>query len=284
MKMRLLQVLLIAAIGISAGAYVAQEPSPVQSLIIQGNDTMTLLDRARRSTCMVTLPAYNSGGSAVLVSRKKIDDNQYKYRALTAHHVVKDMVKAFAKDKLEANHDLLLMLQQEFHGAPIRIKLIVDDIPWAVLAHDWAVITFTTVYKLDCVEVATEEEFRAIKPFEKIYAVAYAKGYGQHCREGIIGTTHNEHWNVESQMKEGTEPWYRLPNYFFRPQMSVWYGDSGGGVFNKDGKLIGIINAFGIMAQTGFTITPVTHSPVALKTYLIRDVVRASKNFFLVEG
>lgn len=282
--MRLLQISLMAAIGISAGAYVAQEPSPVQPLIVQDNDTMTSLERARRSTCMIAFPGYYSGGSAVLVSRKKLDDDQYQYRALTAYHVVIRVAEAFAKDKLAANHDLLLMFQQEFHSAPIRIKLIVDDISWAVPAHDWAAITFTTVYKLDCIEVATEEEFRAIKPFERIYAVGYAKGFGQHCREGIIGTTHNEHWNLESQKRASKESWYQLPNHFFRPQISVWYGDSGGAIFNKDGKLIGIINAFGIMVEVGFTHLPVSHTTLALKTYIIRDVVKTNKNFFLIEG
>lgn len=282
--MRLLQISLIAAIGIGAGTDVTQEPSSVQPLIVQDHDTITSLDKARRSTCMLFLPAYYSGGSAVLVSRKKLDDDQYQYRALTAYHVVARMAKAFTENKIKANHDILLMFQQEFHGAPIRIKLMIDDIPWAVPTHDWAVITFTTVYKLDCVEVATKEEFQAIKAFEKIYAVGYAGGYGQHCHEGIIGTTHNEHWNVKNQIIKSAKPWHKLPNYFFRPQINVWYGDSGGAIFNQHGKLIGIINAFGIMFDIGFTFIPVTHSTVALKAYKIRDVVKASKNFFLVEG
>ncbi len=274
----------VAAIGIGAGAYVAQEPAPAQPLIVQDNDPMASLDRARRSTCMIALPGYHAGGSAVLVSRKKLDDDRYQYRALTAHHVVIRMVNAFARNKLDANHDLSLMFQQEFHGAPLRIKLTIDDITWAVPAHDWAVMTFTTVYRLDCAEVATKEEFRAIKSFEKIYAVGYAGGYGQHCREGIIGTTHNEHWDKEGQTTKSVQVWHKLPNYFFRPQINAWYGDSGGAIFNKNGKLIGIINGYGIMFDIGFTTIPVTHSTVALKAHKIRDIVRASKNFFLIEG
>lgn len=284
MKMRLLQISLIAAIGIGAGAYVAQEPPLAQPLVVQDNDTMTSLEGARRSTCMIAFPAYYSGGSAVLVSRKKLDDDQYQYRALTAYHVVVRIAEAFARDKLQANHDLLLMFQQDFHGAPLKIELTVDDVPWAIPAHDWAAITFTTVYKLDCAEVATEEEFQAIKPFEKIYAAGYAQGYGQHCREGIIGTTHNEHWYVEDQIKKSKNPWHKLPNHFFRPQINAWYGDSGGAIFNKDGKLIGIINAFGIMVDVGFTTIPVPHSTVALKAHVIRDIVKANKNFFFIEG
>lgn len=275
---------LVAAIGIGGGAYITQEPTPVQPLIVQDNDTITALDKARRATLMIGLPAYRSGGSAILVSRKKLDDDRYQYRALTAYHVVDKMAEAFNDNKLEANHDLLLMLQLEFHDAPTRIKLTIDDITWAIPAHDWAAITFTTVHKLDCVEVATKEEFQAIKPWEKIYVVGYGGAYGQHCRDGVIGITHNEHWAVEQQVARGVEPQNKLPKYFFRASVSVWYGDSGGGVFNKNGKLIGIISAFGIMHNNGFVNLPVTHTPLALKAHLVRDVVKHNKNFFLVEG
>jgi S1-C subfamily serine protease len=154
--------------------------------------------------------------------------------------------------------------------------LDINDVEWTVPSQDWAAITFDMKHKMSCVQVATKEEFEAIKPFERIYAIGCAKGYGQFCRMGIIGTTHNEHRNIHYQTTKSPWPWDIHPERFFRPYVSIWFGDSGGGVYNKEGKLIGIINAFGMTSR-------VTHSTIAFKTHIMLDVLQHSKDFFLVE-
>ncbi len=266
---------LVAALGVGSN-YLAQSIEPV---LIQQEEGVTQLEKARRSTFLIILPDYKVSGSAVLVGRKKLDSGKYRYTALTAYHIVEDMAKEFAKDKTKASHKIEVMFQPNFHGKPLRVKLNIDDIEWAIPSDDWAAIIFEMDHKLSCSQLATKEEFEAIKPFEKIYAVGSGGALGQHCREGIIGATHNEHYNLQKQITYKS-PWNRTPEKFFRPYISGWYGDSGGGVFNKDGKLIGIINAGGIMA--GWRI-PVAHSTISLKAHVILDVTQYIKDFFLVE-
>lgn len=268
----LLALSLVAVLGIGT-TYLAQEPAT----IIQQEEGVSPLEKARRSTFLIALTDYGVGGSAVLVGRKKLDNGGYRYTALTAYHVVDDMAKKIAEDKTIASHTMEMMFQPDFHGAPLRAKLDIDDIEWAIPAHDWATIIFEMDHKISCSQLATEEEFKAIKPFEKIYAVGCGGPYGQHCREGIIGATHNEYHDPQMVNKYSSS-WNRYPEKFFRPYISGWYGDSGGGVFNKEGKLIGIINGASIMA--GYRI-PVAHSMTALKAHVILDVTH--KDFFLVE-
>ena len=238
----ILSVVTILGMG---GTYLAQEPAPV--VIIQQDETITPLERARRATFLLSLPGYRFYGSAILVGRQHLDNGKYRYRALTAYHVIKDMSKAFMKDRTRADHRLALIFQPNFHGKTLRINLLIDDIDWANPAVDWASITFDMSHKMSCVEVATREEFEAIKAFEKIYAIGCGGGYGQMCKVGVIGATHNEHKDLQGQTTLSKWPWNLHPEKFFRPYVNVWYGDSGGGIFNKEGKLIGIMNAFGIL-------------------------------------
>lgn len=268
-------ILPLVALGVG-GTYLIQEPAPTP-VVVQQNESITPLERARRATFLMALPGYNVGGSAVLVGRKKLDNGKYRYTALTAFHIIKKMIEKFGKDKTKADHTIDMMFQPNFHGRPLKIKLDIDDIEWAIPVYDWAAVVFETEHKLSCVSLATEKEFKAIKSFEKIYAVGCGGGYAQFCRNGIIGTTHNRHRNIKDQTSSSW-PWHRHPENFFRPYINAWYGDSGGAIFSKEGKLIGIMNAFGI-----FNVIPITHSVIAFKTYIILDVTQHSKDFFLVE-
>ena len=268
---------LVAIIGMSS-PYLIQEPAT--PVVIQQTKTVAALERARRATFLLALPGYNISGSAILVGRKKLDNGLYHYRALTAHHVVRGMYKAFLEDKIKADHRLELMFQPNFHGKPLRIALLIEDIDWANAIEDWSSITFSMPHKISCALVANKQEFEAIKPFEKIYAIGCGGGYAQLCRDGVIGSTHNEFINHKEQVTH-TKSYERHPHRFFRPYMNVWYGDSGGGVFNKQGKLIGIMNAYGMMRDWG--AGPVTHSIIAFKTHILKDLVSGNKNFFLIE-
>ena len=264
------------------GTYLAQEPAPliVVTPVIQ-KVKLDPLERARRATFLLYLKDYHVSGTAVLVGRKALDNGQYRYRALTAHHVVKEMAEAFAKDKGKASHKLGLIFQVEFHGKPLRLELDVEDMDWLSPTEDWASLTFLSTEKLECVEVATEAEFKTIKVFEPIYAIGCGGGFGQSCQVGSIGATHNEYLHSDKRIKKSPRKWDKYPHKFFRPFIDVWYGDSGGGIFNKQGKLIGIINGYNILRDWGGG--PVTHSAVAIKAHIIRDIVQSSVDFFLVE-
>lgn len=276
----ILSAVVLTGIG---GTYLAQEPTP-SPVVAQQVEELSPLERARRASFDIALPEYKVSGSAVLVSRVKLDSGKYRYRALTAYHVVEKMAKAIADDKLVANHQMLMTFQPEFHGQPLQFTLNIDDVDWAVPMQDWAAFTFESEHRLECADVATEEEFKAIKPFEPIYVVACDGPFGQQCRMGVMSATHNiAVW--PKQQAKSPWPWHQNPENFFRIGSTIWYGDSGGAIFTKDGKLIGIINAFTMRYNDGWGGgSPVTHSGVALKAHIVRDMTKYSKDFFLVEN
>lgn len=271
---------LVTALGIG-GTYLANEPVVSSPVIIQA-EKINPLERARRSAVLIYLKDYDSGGTATLIGRKKLDNGNYRYRALTAYHVIQSMAEKITKNGAQADRKITLMLQQTFHGAPLTLQFDIEDIDWASTSEDWASFTFESTHRLTCAEVATKAEFLDIKPFEKIYAIGAGGLYGLMCRDGIIGATHNEYLYGEKQIKNSKHPWNKQPHKFFRPYINIWYGDSGCGVFNKDGKLIGIITGFGMMFK-GWDYIPVTHSSVAIKAYIIKELASSSKDFFLIE-
>ena len=274
-------VLLTATLLGVGGAHMIQEPAP-PVVITQAQQTATsALENARRSVVKIILPAHFSSGSATLIARKTLKNGQYRYRALTAMHVVQRMMTAFQKDKSKASHAMKVVLQPSFHGGPLKVDVNIEDIDWASSSEDWASFTFVMSHKASCAPVATKAEFEAIESFEKIYAVG-CPGYhgGQLCRQGLLGATHNEEWDLLKQYTErNNRDWNRAPHKFLRASIGMWYGDSGGAIFNKDGKLIGVINGFTILGN----FHPVTNSTVAIKAHLIREVAQNNKDFFLVE-
>jgi hypothetical protein len=272
---------LVTALGIG-GAYLVGEPRTAPVVIVQQERAIPALEKARRSVFKVHMPKQKGSGTAILIGRTKLTNGNYRYRALTAQHVLRQMMKDFEKDKSTANYAMDLMFQPDFHGAPLKISVNIHNIDWANVIEDWASFTFDMSHKISCAPVATKAEFESIKPFEVIYAVGCGGRYaGQHCRKGIIGATHNEERDsIAEQFKRGKgRTWNRRPSSYFRPYINIWYGDSGGAVFSKDGKLIGLINGYVLMGNYG----PVTHSAVAVKAHLIREVTKNNPGFFLVE-
>lgn len=248
------------------------------SIVDQQSQTVSALEKARQASFDIAMKDYNIGGSAVLVSRIKLENGRYLYRALTAYHVVVKMAKALKTNSEKASRSMLMTFQPKFHGEQLQIQLDIKDIEWAAPTNDWAAFTFESEHKLECALVATKKEFEAIEPFEDIYGVAGAGPGGQQLRRGIIGMTHRVDVNYKTQKSHGWV-WNHRPNDFFRAAFPIWYGDSGGAVLNKHGKLIGIMNALEIYNEL-----PVSHLNIILKTYVIRDAVQHNPDFFKIEN
>lgn len=270
---------LVTTFGVGS-TYLGQEPDvPCEVPVIKA---VTSLENARRASIGIRLPGYYSSGSATLIARTRLDDEAcgitYKYTGLTAQHVISDMLTALQKKRGEADMSMELFIQPHFHGKATRISITVDTIPWSVPGRDWAFFTFIIPEKLACAPLADREKFESILPWEDVYVIGCGGAYLQFHRKAQVGATHNEHMDSKGQ-QTSAYPWNLYPVDYFRVNTNIWYGDSGGSVFNKDGELIGLINAFGIM--NGWS--PVTHSGVALKTYTVLELAGASKNYFLIE-
>tara|TARA_S200002703_G_scaffold32680_2_gene28489 strand:- start:232 stop:1068 length:837 start_codon:yes stop_codon:yes gene_type:complete len=269
-----LSALVLAGIG---ATHIVQAPKqePPAAVVVK---EISSLERARQASFDLDMPI--GAGSAVLVGRVQLEDGEYLYRALTAHHVIAEYLADIKLNGEDANLDAMLTFQPEFHGEQLQIDVVIDALDWLVPSGDWASFTFRHETRLECADVATREEFRAIGAFEHIYFVASFGPYAQQCRHGIISTTHNTGVYVDAQLTSDL-PWNQQPQDFFRFSMPIWYGDSGGPIFNKDGKLIGLGNAFTV----GHSMTQqVTHSGVAVKAHIIREAVADHEDFFKMEN
>ena len=278
----LLFVMFVMTIGI---AFVCATPPKIEppSIVTYTAPVETLdnLERARRASFDIILKDYKGSGSATLVSRVKLENGNYRYRGLTNHHVLDDMIEAIDKDPSKASHTLVMTFQPDFHGEPLCLEIDVES-DWAIPEWDWASFTFESEHWLECAAVASKDEFEDVKPFEHIYAIACGGSYGQQLREGVISVTHNVA-TKPSLRAARAYPWQRNPQDYFRPSFPIWYGDSGGPVFNKDGKLIGLITAFTTIRTMMDDPVPVFHHGVALKAHVIREQVEHSPDFFKVE-
>ena len=269
--------------GLTYSASKAVESPPQKPTVVEQKvQPLSLLERGRRATCdFMPAKQYGGGGTATLISRIKLKNGKYQYRALTAFHVVSRLAIEIIKNEKGLDKSATLTLQPTFHSKPLRIAITIDDIDWAIPGQDWATFIFESQHRLECAVVATAEEFKAIKAFERIYVVGCASPFGQQCRAGVISTTHNMSAFPALQQKS-IQPWNTHPYNYFRISSPIWYGDSGGAVFSKDGKLIGIINAFTIRNHQGGYVT---HSGVALKAHIVRAMTKLANDskFFLVE-
>lgn len=272
-----LSAILLTSIG---GIYVVNDPLPQPTVIVevQQEPALSPLERARRAVCDIDMPNIG-GGSAVLVGRIKTEHG-YRYRAVTAFHVPDGYRDALARDP-NLKNEVTLTFQPDFHGDPLVIKVEPTLMDWALPSFDWTSFTFESELKLECAPVATKAKFEKILPFETIYIVGCGGPYGATARTGTIAATHNIGIRPDLQAKAKL-PWHQNPRRYFKLSTPIWYGDSGGSVFNKEGKLIGIINGYSISTQFG---EPVTHSGVCLKMHVIRDIIDpAAPNFFKVEN
>ena len=236
---------------------------------------LTELQKAHQSVFLLRVPSVKSTGTGVLVGREKTEGG-YKYKAVSAYHVLGEAIEKALTDKTNIN--LEFMFQQSFHGDPLR-KHVEATIEWAVEKYDWVCFSFLLEEKMHCCEIATEEEFQQIQPFENIYGVGCDDGKGQSLKIGVIGSTHNHEYYGEFQTLAPQE-WNRNPNKFFRAYMNIWLGSSGGGIFNKDGKLIGIFIAINILNPIKM---PVPHGTICLKAHVIKSATDAIKDFIRIE-
>ena len=264
---------LVTMFGVG-GTYLGQEPDILCKVVVT---TVTPLENARRASVGIRLAHHESGGSATLIARKKVG-GLYRYTGLTAQHVIANMLTELQEKMDEADMSMELFVQPRFHGKATRIKITVETIPWSVLGRDWAFFTFTIPQKLACASLADRKKFESILPWEDVYVIGCGGGFLQFHRKAQIGSTHNEHMDLKSQATS-EHAWNQHQRDYFRLNTNIWYGDSGGSVFNKDGELIGLINAFGFM--NGWR--PVTHSGIALKVYTVLELAGTSKNYFLIE-
>lgn len=256
------------------------EPAPAIHAVKVADTSSVDLKQALHSTFVLKLAQHKRGGSTcTLISRVKMEDGQYRYRGLTAHHVLDNYLNAIEKDPKADNTVTLVSLgwHKEFE---FTTKIESD---WAIPARDWATFTFVSKRYLPCAVVGTKESFDALDMTDDIYIIGNDASMGLTVRKTTIGApTHRFPTHIRPVLKSSPYPWHKHSEDYFRMMSFIWYGCSGGGVYNDHGELIGVINAIGIFG--GHHDDPTGFPAIALRAHVIRDlVIESNPSFFLIE-
>jgi S1-C subfamily serine protease len=209
------------------------------------------LDRVRDPSSLVTHMG-NSTVALVIVDARGVrpyctgvwlDDNQI----VTAHHCVQSVanhIAGVAEDVLDVDvlgvkiHYLTSSEVTEVGEEPSAVhlaKVIVDD-----SIHDVALIKVVggAVPEHDYAQLATE--MPAIG--ERIHIVGHVRGFYWSYVEGTVASY------------RGSLPMDDKGGPFLQLSAPVYYGNSGGGVFDEDGDLVGIVSFMSSAPLTNFAI------------------------------
>lgn len=239
------------------------------------------LDRAISSAVMIKLVHHKKGGSGVLIGKKKIAQDKYRYNVLTACHVIEEFLQrdpvGMDFDQINETKKLAIVVQDGFHNEPVICESTLINIEWSAPEKDWAIFSCHLPHDMPCAKLASRKEFESIKPFEHIFGVAGDDLQGLLCKEGIIAATHNIE-PYANQANAKIIPWDKYAKEFFRPDHNIWLGASGGPIFSKDGRLIGIYAAL-TMGST----QPIAHASVAYKVHYIKELIDFSQPHLIIE-
>ena len=258
-KLGLLFALLVGLMGLLVLLYTTNSKLPPVVKVIADP-----LEEAMESVGAIHFDT--NAGSFIIVGREDQHDGKYLYHAITCYHVVNKVAT-----KAQEYQDATVAIQIDFHQQPKVIETKLTSINYLVPARDWAMISFILDVKLPCAIFATKEEFNSMARFETIYGVGADDASWLMSRTGTIAATSNVDIFLADSQSENDEPWNALAEIYFHTTQPISRGCSGGGIFRKNGHLIGMYTALTIRSSTGVDSLP--HSAVAQKTFEIRKLI-----------
>lgn len=276
-------VLLLALLfSATAGMHIAASSIvPVSTPHISNLVAEDPLTQAIKSGVTIRLNGVGSVGTGVLIGRTKAENGNWRYKVLTAYHVVEDLRDALAArpEDAEKIKKMTLVYQDGFHAPLTLLETSLIDFDWMVPGSDWSIFSIELAVKLPCAQLATRQEFESIQPYDHIYGIGSDAADGLFLREGIIASTN------------GTQPFIGMFAYryawdinqddFFRAYHGIFYGASGGPVFSRQGRVIGIYNGL-VHTHMGH---PITNLAIVLKGHTVRELLeRAQSTITKVEN
>ena len=166
----------------------------------------------------------SSAGSGVIYSIDKEKGDAY---IITNCHVIYGSGKTASKD-----------IKVYLYGMELSSYAIPATYIGGSVTYDIAVIKITGSEVLKN-SYATAVEFASsdnVRVFDKVYAVGNAEGAGLSATEGIVSVTSE---NINLSGADGSTISLRV----MRIDAAVNHGNSGGGLYDEDGKFIGIVSA-----------------------------------------
>lgn len=183
-------------------------------------------------------------GSAVLVARLPLADGRFRYRALTAWHVVRDILAERPPGSDPGTEDLEAVVERRGRELHLAARLEARD-----PGRDLALLHLDTAEDLrPLAHLAPAERARDIRVFTPLYAVGCPLGTAPQATRGELT---REHWRLEGR------DWWMVST-------PAWFGNSGGGVFLADTReLVGIYAR--IYTQGGYRPQVIPHMGLAVR-------------------
>jgi len=187
-------------------------------------------------------------GSAVLVSVRELPGGSNRYRALTAWHVVRDILeeRPVARDPRQEELEVVL----ERRGRELHLAARVEAFD---PGRDLALLHLDTAEDLRPVaHLAPPERAAEIQVFTSLYTVGCPLGTAPQATRGELT---REHWRLDGL------DWWMVST-------PAWFGNSGGGVFLEDTReLVGIYAR--IYTQGSYRPQVIPHMGLAVR---LRDI------------
>lgn len=267
----LLAFLFSAMVGMYMLALSAVHTPPPQLSSVVAGDPLT---EAIKSGVTVRLEHLGGSGTGVLIGRKKLENGSWRYKVLTACHVINSIQEALREKPEEAEgiKKITIVYQDSFHAPLTILHTSLVDLEWMIPGQDWGVFSIDLDVKLPCAQLATRQEFESIQPYDHIYGVGSDGSDGLFLKEGIIASTNGTQPFIGPFGYQ--YPWDMNQDDFFRAYHGIYYGASGGPVFNRQGKVIGIYNGF-VHTHMGH---PITNLAVVLKGHVVREFLEQAQS------
>lgn len=182
-----------------------------------------------------TEEAVTSAGAGVIYSLDKSAGDAY---IITNYHVVYDAESTGKETIAHVSDDITVYL----YGGEIKSGAIEASFVGGAKDYDIAVLQIddSDVLKESAAHAVTFADSDAITVGETVYAVGNPSGSGISATSGIVSVDAEY---ISMERLDATSSNDTVQHLEIRIDASVNHGNSGGGLFNAEGKLIGIVNA-----------------------------------------
>ena len=174
-----------------------------------------------------TDPAAIFSGAGVIYSLDKAEGDAY---IITNYHVVYEQDYGGIADEIRVylygQHYLYQYIEAEYVGGAMEFDIAVLHIEDSERLKESAALA---------ADIGDSDEVRV---GETVYAIGNPDSQGHSVTRGIVSVPYEQITDIDSA--DGT---HKLSLFEIRVDAAINHGNSGGGLFNADGELIGIVNA-----------------------------------------
>lgn len=236
-----INIVLALVAGLALAIYLLCPPAVMAPSEMTQQQASSPIAEALKSVCEVRIPEITNGGTMFLVGRKHLEDGTYRYVAITAAHVLDDLIAS--PNKTHSAHICFSVW-----GAGMEEYVVEFSVGWFVPAHDWATVEFVLPVLKPCLQLASKQEIDSVTPEQDVYTTGSAMLDGVIVHKTNIASLNNlyptpDREHGQRDPSTSPSPWHRLAEEYMRLDHESIPGDSGCPVFNSAGRVIGMVTA-----------------------------------------